>query len=299
MGKTATRSDRLPVENWVLELLQCPDCGHNLNWRDSNWSCSACGFASLHDRDLLAHSPSPMSLSLARKASFEPQQWLLERPTSAPESTYRGPAAFRDSTAFLSVMQEQLPNPARVLDLGCGPKDQKAPIQHLGHQYLGVDFDSQDADLLVDAHALPFQSQSFDCIFSYAVLEHLHNPFVAMTEIARVLKPGGLFLGTVSQGEPFHASYFHHTAWGLLSLLSQVPQLSPKRLWPAIDTLDSLASMGRYPKPIRQGLAALARLHAAVPQLAPRKARWPQKEREVDAIHRAGSIAFVIEKGAF
>jgi SAM-dependent methyltransferase len=294
MGKTM--SDHLPVEHWIAELLRCPDCGHTLNWSDTNWSCPACGFASLNERDLRAHLPSLMTISLARKASFDPQQWLLALPTSAPECTYRGPAALRDSTAFLSVMQEQLPYSARVLDLGCGPKDQKAPIEHLRHRYLGVDFDSQDADLLVDAHALPFQSQSFDCIFSYAVLEHLHNPFVAMTEVARVLKPGGLFLGTVSQGEPFHASYFHHTAWGLLSLLSQVPQLQPRRLWPAIDTLDSLASMGRYPKPIRQGLAALARLHAAVPQLAPRKARWPQKEREIDAIHRAGSIAFVIEK---
>jgi len=60
-----------------------------------------------------------------------------------------------------------------------------------------------------------------------------------------------------------------------------------------------LPAVGSPLCPILQGLVLPTRLHAAVPQLAPRKARWPQKEREVDAIHRAGSIAFVIEKVAF
>ena len=86
-----------------------------------------------------------------------------------------------------------------------------------------MDYAHSEADLLADAHAIPFADDSFDCIFSYAVLEHLHNPFVALSEVARVLRPGGWFIGTVSQGEPFHSSYFHHTPWALLSLVREIP----------------------------------------------------------------------------
>jgi SAM-dependent methyltransferase len=135
-----------------------------------------------------------------------------------------------------------------------------------------------------------------DAMLFYAVLEHLRDPFLALSEITRVLKPGGIYLGTVSQGEPFHASYFHHTAWGVLALVKQSPQLRVERLWAAIDTLRSLARMGRYPRVIRSALALVDSVHVSFPWLAPRKLRWPEKQRQLDALHRSGSIGFVIRK---
>jgi SAM-dependent methyltransferase len=204
--------------------------------------------------------------------------------------------ALRDSSAFLSELKEWLQPGATVLDLGCGPRDQQRPVESLGFRYFGVDVDSTAADLLVDAHCLPFHDQSFDAVLSYAVLEHLRDPFVALREITLVLKPGGLYLGTVSQGEPFHASYLHHSAWALLSIFSSQPELETLRLWAAIVTLESLARMGRYPKVIRKALAGLHRLQLAVPQLAPRKLRWPRKMLQIAALYRAGSIGFVTEK---
>ena len=74
----------------------------------------------------------------------------------------------------------------------------------IGYRYVGVDYSSSSADLLADAHSIPFGDNTFECVFSYAVLEHLHLPFLAIREIERVLSPSGLFVGTVSQGEPFH-----------------------------------------------------------------------------------------------
>lgn len=171
----------------------------------------------------------------------------------------------------MSVLQQRLEPGARVLDLGCGPRDQAAPVQFLKFKYLGVDVEGEAADLLVDAHALPFADGSLDAVLSYAVLEHLRDPFVALSEISRVLRPGGIYVGTVSQGEPFHASYFHHTAWGVLALEQQSPQLVVERLWAAIDTLRSLARMGRYPRIIRRVLSLVDSLHRACPWLASRK----------------------------
>jgi SAM-dependent methyltransferase len=42
-----------------------------------------------------------------------------------------------------------------------------------------------------DAHDLPFPDSSFDCAISLGVLPYMHAPSLALSEIARVLKPGG------------------------------------------------------------------------------------------------------------
>ncbi len=291
MGASGTLRDP-----WILAILRCPDCGSELLVQPRGYGCSLCPWASEDPRNLQPVSPRALTLTHRRQAPADPSQLLEAIATDPPPLTYSGPSALRDSSAFLSELMARLQPGATVLDLGCGPRDQQRPIESFGFRYLGVDVDSAAADLLVDAHCLPFKDQSFDAVLSYAVLEHLRDPFVALREITRVLRSGGLYLGTVSQGEPFHASYFHHTAWGLLSLFSRQPELEALRLWAAIDTLESLSRMSRYPKVIRIALSCLHRLHEAFPQLSPRKARWPLKARQIDAIYRAGSIGFVSQK---
>jgi hypothetical protein len=129
-------------------------------------------------------------------------------------------------------------------------------------------------------------------------LEHLHKPLIAVSEVVRVLKPGGVYVGTVSQGEPLHDSYFHHTAWGVLSVAASQTGLDVRRLWASGDTLFSLARMGRYPRIIRALLRTLATLDQRVPWLAPRRARWPAAQKRLEALYRAGSLGFVMQKTA-
>ena len=126
---------------------------------------------------------------------------------------------------------------------------------------MGIDISGNSADILANAHALPFKSDAFDFILAYAVLEHLHNPYISIQEIERVLTPGGIFIGTVSQGEPFHSSYFHLTPWGLISLIENTGSLHILRLWDSMDTLLALARMGRYPKIIRSAVKMVDLIH--------------------------------------
>ena len=55
---------------------------------------------------------------------------------------------------------------------------------------------------------------------SVAAIQLFRNPFVMMKEAYRVLKPGGIFLGTVAFLEPFHdEGYYHYTHLGTASSL--------------------------------------------------------------------------------
>jgi SAM-dependent methyltransferase len=56
---------------------------------------------------------------------------------------------------------------------------------------------------------LPFRDGVFDAVFSFAVLEHVKDPFACAREISRVLKPGGRLYCVVPFLQPFHA-YPHH-----------------------------------------------------------------------------------------
>lgn len=289
-------------EQWFRDLLACPDCGDPLRGLDLAADECRCGYrtsiravAGGEQLDLRPRKPTPREVSLARTAPCSVDGELARLDTTKPKITYSGPQPIRDSRELLSAVMGGLSDGAKVLDLGCGPRDQAPCFDSLGCCYVGVDVHGEAADLLADAHALPFLSNAFDCVFSYAVLEHLWSPNVALREVERVLKPGGVYVGTVSQGEPFHASYFHCTAWGLLSLLVAA-DLQAERLWAGPDTLVALARMGRYPRVIRALLASTARLDG-IPFLAPR--RWAgrsEKDRELDAIHQAGSLCFVASK---
>lgn len=233
-----------------------------------------------------------MQMQLQRGMRVDPTDAIGGIDTSHPKITYAGPFATRDSRELMSEVALRLPDGGRVLDLGCGPRDQAAPLEYLGFKYVGVDFSNGAADFLADAHSLPFADSTFDCVFSYAVLEHLHNPFVALAEVVRVLKPGGWFIGTVSQGEPFHASFFHHTLWGLFALGNAVPEMRLVRAWDSMDTIESLSAMGRYPRAIRAMLGYVDWLHRVLPWLAPRRMKLPERDKQVDRLHRAGSICF-------
>ncbi len=48
--------------------------------------------------------------------------------------------------------------------------------------------------LMMDARELKFPDNSFDMVFSFHALEHIPEPKRALSEMARVLRPGGLYL---------------------------------------------------------------------------------------------------------
>jgi SAM-dependent methyltransferase len=60
-----------------------------------------------------------------------------------------------------------------------------------GDKYITADLDSPLADVKLDVHSIPFDTNSFDVVFCNHVLEHVADDKQAMQEILKVLKPGG------------------------------------------------------------------------------------------------------------
>ena len=71
---------------------------------------------------------------------------------------------------------------------------------------------------------LPFADNTFDCVFSFAVLEHVKDPFVCARELVRVLKPAGTLYCQIPFLVPLHGyphHYYNMTRKGIENLFSE------------------------------------------------------------------------------
>jgi ubiquinone/menaquinone biosynthesis C-methylase UbiE/ribosomal protein L37AE/L43A len=255
--------DPATVEGSVAIRLMCPECGRPLaESRTSVTSCDGCG-AEYPARP--GHGPDLRPRHELRREARQSIQ-----PADADEAWTdcivsemrrgRGPSLhdldgvdYRYGNRLTDALASRLelrPG-SRLLDLGCGDENQmlSAPIRRLGVEYVGIDYTGEHPDYLADAHCLPFADDSFDGALSIAVLEHVRYPYLAAQEVARVLRPGGTFAGTVAFLEPFHMdSVFHHTARGIWSVLHEAGfttiEIEPNADW---DVAHAIAEMGFLP----------------------------------------------------
>lgn len=99
----------------------------------------------------------------------------------------------------------------QAIDIGCGGGLLSEPFAAMGCEVTGIDQSlptleaasrhAQASGLSIDyrqgdAGALPFADHSFDVVCCSDVLEHVDSPAAVIGEIARVLKPGGVFFKT-------------------------------------------------------------------------------------------------------
>ncbi|MGP0630555.1 class I SAM-dependent methyltransferase [Nitrospina sp. 32_T5] len=111
----------------------------------------------------------------------------------------------------------------RVLEIGFGSGSLLQSLQEAGNEVHGVDAGRDIVDrarsrgfnvslIDVSEQDLPYETDFFDAVYSYETFEHLTNPHRMVSEVRRVLKPGGAFYfsvptqeGTMGYGACRHA----------------------------------------------------------------------------------------------
>lgn len=257
-GRTEGRSAggaHLSADDPLWDRLVCPHCRGPLRRQVSGAVCRDCG-----DEYPLAEGDT-LDLRLQRPKSVEQTFELGGRPTY-PDPPFETVAGSQEPGVDLAgvTLPRRMPrelaghvpaasdSDALALDLGCGSGIHREVCEAAGYRWVGLDIDPKGATLVGDGQALPFADDTFEFVLSLKVLGQVSNPFLMLSEAARVLKPGGTFVGNVSANEPFFGSNtFHMTPLGLYEALRQ-GGFETERIFPGWDALTAQAMMGRFPK---------------------------------------------------
>ncbi len=129
-----------------------------------------------------------------------------QRSNPAFEAVLESRTAARDAAFFLPFLRPGM----RVMDVGCGPGTITVGLAEVVAPGRVDGFDLQPALVkraraiaseqrvqnvsfsVANVYKLPFSARTFDAVFANAVLMFVSNPLAALTEIRRVLRPGGV-----------------------------------------------------------------------------------------------------------
>lgn len=106
-----------------------------------------------------------------------------------------------------------------------------------------INFDSQqfaNVQVIGDLFSLPFRDNTFDYVFSIYVLEHVPNPELAIKEMHRVLKPGGICYSFIPFIQGFHAApndYVRFTSSGVVNYFYEFDIIKNKAVGPTSGAL--------------------------------------------------------------
>jgi SAM-dependent methyltransferase len=138
---------------------------------------------------------------------------------------------------------------AYLLDIGSGSALVADRLAHLEGDYVGAEFGGHQIRFAAakdrtgsrlrarfvqsDAERLPFRDQSFDVVVMSEVIEHLLRPDRAVWEVARVLRPGGVFVMTTNNASeaPLRSPLSHPVAWLEKALGATRPRWISLRPW--------------------------------------------------------------------
>jgi SAM-dependent methyltransferase len=130
---------------------------------------------------------------------------------------------------YHQAIQSHLEGTQRLLDLGCGQNTELAGYRRADREVWGVDFQAHPQlanrawfrPLQPGGH-VPFPPEYFDTIVSRWVLEHVSEPARFLTEVRRLLRPGGWFIALTVNGA-------HYVSW-LSRCIDLLPSGAKQRL---------------------------------------------------------------------
>lgn len=149
-----------------------------------------------------------------------------------------------------AAVRRHLPSGGRVLDVGCGSALVADRILDLDGHYVGIDYGGHHTAYAAaklaaisarlsstiirgDGGRLPFAGERFDVVVMSEVIEHLMQPELGVWEVARMLKPGGVFIMTTNNASevPLYSPLSHLFAWIEKAVGAEHPSVISLRPW--------------------------------------------------------------------
>jgi len=183
----------------IKPYLICPICKGNLIFKTKSTICKSCGSSFPYNK----HSYNFLTPDLR-------QQFSIIDTNNISSHGYGG---------VIDNLITSLKN-GLILDCGAGSKDFFLP------NVVNLEIvDYLSTDILAVGEKLPFKDNTFDAVLSFAVLEHVKDPFLCAQEIIRVLKPDGKLMCQVPFLQPYHGyphHYYNMTETGLINLFKEL-----------------------------------------------------------------------------
>ena len=213
----------------IKKIICCPSCGSDLKVENSI-SCAKCLWEENNIENIInLKLRKPKTISIDQELGSNVNSFNKE----SDSGVYNFKFGFDSNPDGLTIdekskQKEQgkllswIPKKRGIaLDIGsANDENLKNYTKMAGLQLVRCDYDNLKADLLVDAHSLPFKDNSIDVLINLAVMEHIEFPYIAGKEFYRVLKPGGVLLTNVAFLQQHHmSSWYHFTHYGVYSWL--------------------------------------------------------------------------------
>jgi SAM-dependent methyltransferase len=162
---------------------------------------------------------------------------------------------------FMVRAAAELPPGSSVLDVGAGDSPYRGLFEHLDYRTSdwenSVHPGARAVDYVGSADDLPVPDGSFEAVILTQVLEHVPNPGDVLSELNRILQPGGRLYMTMPLTWELHElpfDFFRYTAPGLQRLLRDAG-FEELEINPRNDCFATIAqllqnislTMGRYP----------------------------------------------------
>ena len=203
----------------IKSKVRCPDChAVDMMFNDSNYSCSACGstFPVIKGRPvLIKHGnevfPIEAYLRISKHAAGKHR---LSEFVPSPSVNL----AFVEN---LKTFERALHSfgCASVLVLGAGSQRSRLDSFFSGSKnalLLYCDIDRHAlVDCFCDGHEIPFRDNTFQGVIATAVLEHVLYPERVVSEIHRVLAPGGIVYSEIPFMQQVHEGAYDFTRYTL------------------------------------------------------------------------------------
>lgn len=145
-----------------------------------------------HDCELIYPDPFPVPGPMLLQENYG-LTYFTEEEQRGKEIQYR---------RLLTALSQYFPQRGKFLDVGCGEGALLALVEESGWQGSGVDISKTFVErarqrvhgtvLQGELHELNFPPHDFEVVSLYAVLEHIAEPGMLLSEVQRVLKPEGI-----------------------------------------------------------------------------------------------------------